>query len=362
MLTLAAWLHDLSPVAFRVGPLTIRWYGLSYLAGFAVAWLLFRWLSRRGVARIPPERVGDAVLACVVGVVVGGRLGYVLVYRPSLLWTFTDTAPWWELLAVNQGGMASHGGILGAIIAGWFVSRGPKGADGSRRQRVPYLHVMDVLALLTPFGLGLGRIANFVNGELLGRIVAAPGEPAPWWAVKFPQELLEANAPALFADQQQKLDALADSVKRPDDSYGAGVERLIEAVQHGNRDLAEQLAPLVSARHPSQLYQGVAEGVVLAAVLWFVARKPRVPGIVGCWFLITYGVLRVITEIWRLPDSHLASPRVLGLSRGQWLSVAMVGVGAFFLVKLSRSNKPRLGGWATNKAPEPRKPADVPAR
>ncbi len=362
MLTLAAWLHDLSPVALRIGPLAIRWYGLSYLAGFAIAWLILRWLSRRGVVRIPPERVGDTVLACVVGIVVGGRLGYALVYRPSLLWTFTDAAPWWELLAVNQGGMASHGGILGAIIAGWFVARGPTATDGSRPQRVPYLHAMDILALLTPFGLFLGRIANFVNGELLGKIVADPGEPAPWWAVKFPQELLDPDAPPLFAEQQQELDALVNAVKIPGDTYADGVERLIGSVQHANRELAEQLAPLVSARHPSQLYQAAAEGVVLAAVLWFVARKPRVPGIVGSWFLITYGVLRVITEIWRLPDSHLASPRILGLSRGQWLSLAMVGIGAFFLVKLSRSNKPRMGGWATNKPPEPREPADVPGR
>ncbi len=351
MVTLAAWLHDLSPVALRLGPLTVRWYGLSYLAGFALAWLMLRWLSRRGVARLAPERVGDVVLTSVVGIVVGGRLGYALFYRPSLLWTFTDQFPWWELLSIHQGGMASHGGIIGAIIAGWFVARGPRAPDGSRPQRAPFRHVMDIFTLLVPVGLFLGRIANLVNGELLGRIVAGPGEPAPWWAVKFPQELLESGGPALSAEQQRSLDALVESVMPPGDPYSAGLERLIAAVQRGDAGLAAQLAPLISARHPSQLYQAAAEGLALGAVLWFVARKPRVPGIVGSWFLITYGVLRVITEVWRLPDSHLASPRIVGLSRGQWLSVAMVGIGVFFLVKLSRSSEPRMGGWATNKAP-----------
>ncbi len=344
-MTFAAWLHDLGPVAFRLGPLTIRWYGLSYLAGFAVAWLFLRWLARRGVAHLSPQRVGDIVLACIIGIVVGGRLGYAVFYRPSLIWSMAPDFPWWELLAVNEGGMASHGGIIGGIIAGWFVARGPKGPDGSRPQRVPFRHVLDIFTMLAPFGLFFGRLANFINGELLGRIVAMPGEPAPWWAVKFPQELLESNAPPLSAAQQVQLDALVESVGRPGEPYLAGVERLIEAVQRGDKAIAGQLAPLISARHPSQLYQAAAEGVGVGLALWFVARKPRVPGLVGSWFLIAYGVLRIVTELWRLPDAHLAVGRILGLSRGQWLSALMVVIGLFFLVKLSLSKEPKMGGW-----------------
>jgi phosphatidylglycerol:prolipoprotein diacylglycerol transferase len=102
---------------------------------------------------------------------------------------------------------------------------------------------------------------------------------------------------------------------------------------------------LISARHPSQLYQAAAEGVGVGLALWFVARRPRVPGIVGSWFLIAYGALRIVTEFWRLPDAHLAVGRIAGLSRGQWLSALMVVIGVFFLMTLWRSKEPKMGGW-----------------
>lgn len=350
-MTLAAWMHDLSPVAFRLGPLTVRWYGLSYLAGFAAAWVILRWLARRGTSRLAPERVADAVLAGVVGVVVGGRLGYVLFYRPSLAWTFTTDLPWWGVLAVHEGGMASHGGMIGAVIAAWFIARGRPAVDGSHPERVPMLHVLDLMCLVAPIGLFFGRIANFVNGELLGRIVAAPGEPAPWWAVRFPQELAERDAPDLTADQARRLNEAIEAVRQPGDTQGMGLDRLIAAVQRGVPGIRERVEPLLSARHPSQLYQAAAEGIVVGAVVWLVARRPRVPGVIGCWFLISYGVLRVLTEVWRLPDSHLAVQRPGGLSRGQWFSVVMVVIGAAALARLSRSTTPRLGGWAV-KQPE----------
>lgn len=349
-MTLAAWLHDFSPVALRLGPFTVRWYGLSYLAGFAAGWLLLRWLARRGVVRIAPERVADAILLIIVGVVVGGRLGYVLLYRPSLLWSFTPDLPWWGVLAIHEGGMASHGGMIGLIVAAWLIARGPADHDGVRSGAVPVRHVLDAMCLIGPLGLLFGRLANFVNGELLGRIVALPGAPAPWWAVRFPQELVETDAPALTAEQHGALKALMEAVRRPGDSDAAALDRLIEAVQAGVPGIGERLAPLLSARHPSQLYQAAAEGVVVGAVLWFVARRPRVPGVVGCWFLISYGALRVVTEFWRLPDAHLKTPRIAGLSRGQWLSLVMVAVGVAILAKLARSREPKLGGWARRPA------------
>ncbi|MFM9996057.1 MAG: prolipoprotein diacylglyceryl transferase [Phycisphaerales bacterium] len=350
-MTLAAWLHDFSPIALRLGPLTVRWYGLSYLAGFAGGWLLLRWLARRGVVRIAPQRVADAILLIIVGVVVGGRLGYVLLYRPSLLWSFTPDLPWWGALAIHEGGMASHGGMIGVVIAAWLIARGPADDDGVRHDAVPVRHVLDAMCLIGPLGLFFGRIANFVNGELLGRIVADPGAPAPWWAVRFPQELVENEAPVLTGEQARALQALIDAVRRPGDSDGAALDRLIAAVQAGVPGIGEQLAPVLAARHPSQLYQAAAEGVVVGAVVWFVGRRPRVPGVVGCWFLISYGVLRVVTEFWRLPDAHLMTKRPLGLSRGQWLSLVMVAVGLAILVKLVRSREPRLGGWATTRPP-----------
>lgn len=348
-----AWVHDLSPWVLRISEsFGIRWYGVSYVAGFAAGWLLLRMLAQRGLVRIPADRVLDAILILVAGVLVGGRLGYCLVYRPELLVDFSGSFPFWGVLQLTKGGMASHGGIVGVIIAAWWVSRGFKTESGERVGTCPVLHVTDAVALVGPIGLGLGRLANFINGELLGKIVARPGERGPWWSVRFPQELLSGHAPELTAAQQAELSRLV-IVNRlgPNEPDALVIERLIERVQAGSVETAAQLEPLLSARHPSQLYQAVAEGLVLSAVVWWVWRKPRVPGVVGAWFLISYGVLRVVTEVWRLPDAQfggaglLDAARPLGLSRGQWLSVGMVAAGAVLLVVVVRRGGERLGGW-----------------
>lgn len=346
MILAEAWLHTLSPFVVRITEsFGIRWYGLAYIAAFLLGWLILRWMANRRMALIPPERVGDAVVIGVIGVIVGGRLGYVFFYQPSLIWTFMDLPPWWGVLAINLGGMASHGGIIGIIIASWFIARGWKNEKGERTGRVSMRHIADIIALIAPLGLFLGRIANFINGELLGRIVAMPGEPSPWWAVKFPQEVLTDQRPPLSAPQAAELDRLVEQVRLPGQSWDAAYERILDRIQHNSANLAEQLAPLISARHPSQLYQALAEGVILGAVLWLIARRPRLPGVVGAWFLMTYGVLRIITEFWRLPDAHLENPFILGLTRGQWLSMGMVAAGAVALVVIRRWGGERIGGW-----------------
>lgn len=369
-LTLGAWLHDLSPWIWRITPdFGVRWYGVSYLTGFVIAYFLFRWLAKRGATLVPADRVADAIILAILGVVVGGRLGYVLFYEPSLL-GFSGDFPYWGVLAINRGGMASHGGMIGVILAAWRISRGFKNDAGVLEGRCPPLHVMDVVALLAPFGLMLGRIANFVNGELLGLVVAKPGEPAPWWAVKYPQEVVQfardqlPQTDAQFSQLQQlglsrlspeeRALATDPSLQQLDPEHfrafwQMGYERLLGSLQHGSPDAHRQLEPLISARAPSQLVQAACEGLALALVIWFVARKPRLPGVVGCWFLITYGVLRIATEFVRLPDAQLAVQRPLGLSRGQWLSSVMVAVGVFFLFWITRRGGTRLGGWMTTK-------------
>lgn len=359
-MTLAAWLHTLDPYIWEIRPgFGLRWYGLSYVLGLLVAWVLLRGLARRGVVAIPAERVPDALLLIFLCAVVGGRLGYAVFYNPSLLWTFSQSAPWWNLLAINKGGMASHGGMLGVVIGAWIVSRGFKGEGGEGIGRCPPLHVMDTMCLLGPFGLFFGRVANFVNGELLGRVAAEAGEPAPWWSVRFPQEVIE-RPESLTALQRSELPGAIgmrrmelppwDSTLKPVDNppWAAFLERYDGAMvqlQAGSVEVAERLTPLLNARHPSQLYQAVAEGVVVGAVVWWVARRPRVPGVIGCWFMMTYGVLRITTEVWRLPDAHLEAARVLGLSRGQWLSAAMVLAGALLLLVVTRRGGTPMGGW-----------------
>jgi phosphatidylglycerol:prolipoprotein diacylglycerol transferase len=294
----------------------------------------------------------------IFGVLVGGRLGYaVLGYDPSLLWTFTKTFPYWNLLAIQKGGMASHGGMIGVIIATWLVSRGFKNQDGTIEGRTDWKHIADVLALCTPIGFLFGRFANFVNGELLGKIIAGPGQPGPWYAVRFPQELLGWNAdgmrsghtPPLTADQFQKLDTLVESARRPGESWNAALDHVVAKAGQ----FRAQLEPLLSARHPSQLYAALLEGIAVLVVVWLVAARPRKPGVVGGWWLIAYGVARIIDEFWRLPDAQFAEGRPLGLSRGQWFSAAMVASGIAAVVICSRKAAPKMLGWMQPTKAEP---------
>ncbi len=341
-------LHTLDPYVFEFAPgWGVRWYGLSYVAGFVVGWFLLRWLARRGLAMVPTDRVADAMLWIVGGVLVGGRLGYVLFYKPEYLWTFDAGFPWWAALAINRGGMASHGGMIGVILAAWRISRGWRDDDGAVRGRCPPLHVMDLMALIAPAGLLFGRVANFINGELPGRVVAAPGEPAPWWSVKFPQEIVSRHESFRTPEQEAAVDAIVSRYMLPGDDFGSGFERMLRALRRGGEEsdrLVAELTPLISARAPSQLLQALCEGVIVGAVMWTIGvamGRLRSPGVVGAWFLVSYGVLRLATEFVRLPDADLAVQRVLGLSRGQWLSAAMVAAGVVVLVSVRlRGRKP----------------------
>ncbi|HYE03647.1 MAG TPA: prolipoprotein diacylglyceryl transferase [Phycisphaerales bacterium] len=352
MPALGAWVHTLDPYIVRFGGgYGVRWYGTAYLTGFLLGYLLLRWLTRRGVVLIAPGRVGDAMMWFIGGVLVGGRLGYVLVYQRELLWSFSEGFPWWGLLAINQGGMASHGGIVGVILASWRVSRGWREPGDARPPApVPFLHITDAVAFLAPIGLTLGRVANFINGELLGRIVAPPGQPAPWWSVRFPHELSgwvsrterpRGHTPELTPAQERLLWSLVDRA--------GDVDALIRRAD----EFAPELARILSARHPSQLYQAFAEGPVLGLILWVAWARPRKAGLIGCLFVLFYGILRIVTEQFRLPDPQFLEGtlgedpdgRFAGLTMGQWLSVVMVVVGVIALPAVLGRPGPRLGGW-----------------
>lgn len=364
-MTLASWLHDLGPMALPItGSFGLRWYALSYLAGFILGGFALYRLARARVWRIPADRVFDAVVLLGVSTVIGGRLGYVLLYQPSLLWTFTDGFPFWGLVMLNKGGMASHGGMVGIVFAAWRISKGYCDEEGVVHGACPTLHVLDGLVMAGPIGVFLGRLANFVNGELLGRVVAQPGEAAQWWAVRFPQEHLSGHRPVLSESQQTELARLVYEHTLPNDpqadwfelGYGRVLDKLQTGSAQASAEIAQRLEPLVSARHPSQLYQAFAEGLLTLVVVWIVARKPRVPGVVLAWFLIVYGLGRIATEYWRLPDDHFSGKglldlaRPLGLSRGQWLSAAMVAVGVGLLVFVVRKGGEKMLGWGKRPA------------
>jgi len=260
---------QIDPVALQIGPLAVHWYGLTYLAAFGLFMFLgLRRLRHPAFAKLEGEQswhkqdVEDILFMGVMGVVLGGRIGYCLFYKP--LYYLLNPL---EILAVWQGGMSFHGGLLGVIVAMlWFA----------RTRKRPFLQVMDFVAPCVPTGLAAGRVGNFINGELWGR-VADPSLP---WGMVF---------------------------------RGAG-------------DLP---------RHPSQVYQFLLEGLLLFVVLWLFALKDRPIGQVSGAFSLGYGVFRFAAEFFREPDAHLGLLS-LGMSMGQWLCVPMI-LGGLWLLLRNRS-------------------------
>ena len=250
---------DFDPVAFHLGPLAVRWYGLMYLAGFAAAWWLGLRRIRQGIVPVTRQQFDDILFLVVLGVILGGRLGYVLFYKPDYYFSHPL-----EIFALWQGGMSFHGGLLGVMASMTFAAW---------KHRMPYLQLMDFAAPLVPPGIAAGRLGNFINGELWGRVSDVP------WAMVF---------------------------------RGAGPD----------------------PRHPSQLYQFAGEGVLLFALLWWFSSRPRPRGQVSAMFLIGYAVLRFSAEFAREPDSFLGF-LALGMTMGQWLCVPMF-VGGIALLAWSR--------------------------
>ncbi|MAE63412.1 MAG: prolipoprotein diacylglyceryl transferase [Phycisphaeraceae bacterium] len=328
MLTLAAYLHDLDPYAIKLwegGP--IRWYGISYIAGFYAGYLILRRMARRGVSPLPPERVADFVVALIVGILAGGRLGYVLLYRPDLLLSFSGSFPFWDVLAVNQGGMASHGGVIGMVLAClWFA----------RRHDITFPHLVDLTALTAPIGVLLGRVANFVNGELYGRAC----DDGFLFAVRFPQEIASWSGDGLAALEAALKPTL------PDPPPADLVTWVLNEVPNGNAKMVSIVEPMLTSRHPSQLYQALLEGLVLFVVLAAAWTRPRKPGVITGLACVVYSVVRMVGEQFREPDAHIGFTNLLGLevTRGQMLSMVMLAAGIAIMLVCTRRPVERLRG------------------
>ncbi len=351
-----AYVHTLDPFALQFGEgLGLRWYGLSYIAGFVAAYLLMRWLTRRGRTQLGVVQIADFIVAVAVGTVVGGRLGYCVFYDPRLLADFSPITLWgaevpmWGAVKIWDGGMASHGGLLGIVAASMLYAR---------RHRLSPLHLLDLCALSAGIGIFFGRVANFINGELLGR-TADMKLP---WLVKFPQEILD--YPAYAPEKLPQLTPIVHTLG-PEPlgleparwlTYEPGVvravlQRIVDATQLKTPLAAEvvaQLRPILEARHPSQLYAAMLEGAFVFASLFILWRKPRKPGVIGGWFLILYAIVRVFDEQFRRPDLHIQDQEfaMLGVTRGQLLSVAMLLAGIAYLWLSNRRKVERMGGWA----------------
>lgn len=336
MLDLAAWVHDLNPYVIKLwegGP--IRWYGMAYLFGFFVAYLLMRRYTTKGIATVRPGEVADLVTTLAIAVVVGSRVGYVVFYKPSLL-GFSSDPPFWDMLAFHKGGMSAHGGVLGLLAGTVYLSR---------RYRHRWAHLGDLCAFAGAIGLFIGRWANFINGELYGRI-AHSGETLYWTAMKFPGEMLEWSDPAKF---QQLLSNLQQAGLTPP----AGIQGTelclwtVAQIQEKAPGAAAAVEPLLNPRYPSQLFQAFLEGLSSWLIVAFLARRPQKPGVLcGAW-LAAYGVFRFIAEFWREPDSHLKNMEfaAIGLSRGQLLSSTMVLAGIGVVVWARMQKAPKMGGW-----------------
>jgi phosphatidylglycerol:prolipoprotein diacylglycerol transferase len=266
-MTFAIPFPAIDPVLIEIGPFAVRWYALAYIAGLLLAWRYCRWLASLPPKQLGPEAFDDFLVWATLGVVLGGRLGYVLFYKPGYYLYQPQ-----EILLLWQGGMSFHGGLIGVLVAiGLFA----------RRKGVHYFTLADIVGCATPIGLLLGRLANFINGELFGRPSEVP------WAMVFPR--------------------------------GGPVPR-----------------------HPSQLYEAALEGALLFLVLYLLVRRGwlRQTGLLSGCFLIGYAIARVLGEIFREPDAHLG-PIIGPVTMGQILSLPMLLAG--LLIVLWSRRRQRAG-------------------
>ncbi len=249
---------NVSPVALTIGPLSLRWYALAYLLGILLAWMLTKRYIRKYQLNITNAQLDDLVFYTTIGIIAGGRLGYVLGYGNGYFWHYPL-----EIFAIWHGGMSFHGGIIGVILGLLYFSH---------KEKYPFLKITDLVALYVPIGIFLGRIANFINGELWGRVTNVP------WAVKF-----------------------------PDGSY--------------------------LPRHPSQIYEALTEGCLMLLILNFLSRKAYVrehTGFISAVFLIGYAILRICMEFFREPDRQIGFV-FANITLGQLFSIPFLILGIYIL-------------------------------
>ena len=255
----------IDPVIFSIGPLQLRWYGLMYLLGFLAVYILGKRRCKYPWSPLRVAQIEDLVFYGALGAIIGGRIGYVFFYG----YDYFLTDPMW-LFRIWEGGMAFHGGFLGVIFSLYIYSK---------KIKKPFSSLCDFIVPLTPIGLGLGRLANFINGELFGRTTDVP------WSMIFPSD------------------------------------------------------PLSQQRHPSQLYQFFFEGVVLFVLLYSLSRRKRSPWFISSLFLIGYGLIRFFVEFYREPDSSLFFD---WMTKGQFLSLPMILIGVLMLIYSFNKSKYRI--------------------
>lgn len=286
---------DFDPIALSIGPLAVHWYGIMYLVAFASFWFLGERRRRMGRLPVGPTAFSDLVFYGAIGVIAGGRIGYMLFYGTAEL---IDNPL--SLFRIWEGGMSFHGGLLGVFAAMWLWAR---------RNGLHFFDVMDFVSPLVPIGLGVGRFGNFVGGELWGRHTDAA------WGMIFPRAI---------------------------ETAGHTVEQLKVMAAAGQLDH--------EARHPSQLYQMALEGFLLFCVLYVVSMKPRPRYLISGLFAVLYGIFRFSVEFVREPDAQLGTLAWGWLTMGQVLSLPLIAIGLVWILMSRRS--PTLQPRVVNDPPK----------
>jgi phosphatidylglycerol:prolipoprotein diacylglycerol transferase len=275
------YVHDIDPIVLSLGPLAIHWYGIMYLCGLGAAWWIGRRRVRAGRFGISEQQFSDLIFEAMLGVILGGRIGYMLVYGRAEL-----AADPLSLLRVWEGGMSFHGGLVGVMVAlAWW----------SRRHQRHAFDTIDFIAPLVPAGLGFGRIGNWIGGELWGRHTDVS------WGVIFPKAI-------------EHLGLSIDEIK------AQAAQGLL------NHEM----------RHPSQLYQAFLEGVVLGGVMLWFTRRERPRYAASGVFALVYGLGRFVVEFAREPDAHMGYIALGWMTTGQALSLPLIAVGVMFLAMAYR--------------------------
>ena len=326
---LALYIHHLDPIIINIPhtPLAVRWYGMAYVAGFVLGYLALLQLSKRELYCVPPKKLGDFITAvCLFGVLLGGRLGEFFFYwlpAHGLSGLWED--PLW-VFRVWEGGMASHGGILAVLTVAIIYAY---------RNKWRLAALCDGLAIVAPIGLCFGRIANFINGELYGRICSADNP----LAMKFPQELFELPA-AVRLQALEAVERAADVSLRfvtPSGQALIDFDKYAELIRTSEA-AREALGQFLTPRYPSQLFEAFGEGLLIFAVLMALRLmwKKAPDGIFSALFCFLYAIARITTECFREPDA----PMWGAITRGQYLSFGIIALGVIFLVyALTRGKK-----------------------
>lgn len=330
---LAASVHHLDPILIEIPgtALAVRWYGLAYLAGFVLGYLLLLHLSKRKLYCVEPEKLSDfiALQACLIGVVCGGRLGEFFFYwlPANGISGFLEDPTW--VFRVWEGGMASHGGIIGVVLMALYYAK---------RNQLSFPAVLDGLAIAAPIGLFFGRVANFINGELYGRVCEATSS----LAMKFPLSFYELPADTRY---HARL-ALESAMQKPyeslflRDGQGAfleGEEGMLCRMCRESDTFRETLGGFLEPRYPSQLFEALGEGLLIFLVLIAIRMrwKNAPAGLFAGLFGVLYAVARITCEFYKEPDDVVW----YGITKGQWLSFAIFAAGVAFLFHAFRQKK-----------------------